>query len=226
MVNEISLASSNALIALWESIKGFLPIFFSGLIVFIIGLIFGKGFGLVVERIINLLKVDNLLEKIGFKQVTDRAGLQLNSGYFLGQLVRWIVILAFLVAACNIWGLTAFGDFLKGIVNYLPNIIVAILILLGAIVLGEYFSKFVKASITGAGLKYEGFLSSLSRWVFYIFGVLAALSQLKVAPYIVNTLFTGIIAMIALAGGLAFGLGGQEVARELLRKIKEDLERK
>jgi large-conductance mechanosensitive channel len=226
MVNEISLASSNALIALWESIKGFLPIFFSGLIVFIIGLIFGKGFGLLVERIINLLKVDSLLEKIGFKQVTDRAGLQLNSGYFLGQLVRWIVILAFLVAACNIWGLTAFGEFLKSIVNYLPNIIVAILILLGAVVLGEYFAKFVKASITGAGLRYEGFLSSLSRWVFYIFGILAALSQLKVAPYIVNTLFTGIIAMIALAGGLAFGLGGQEVARELLRKIKEDLERK
>jgi large-conductance mechanosensitive channel len=226
MVNEIGLASSNALIALWESIKGFLPIFFSGLIVFIIGLIFGKGFGLLVERIINLLKVDSLLEKIGFKQVTDRAGLQLNSGYFLGQLVRWIVILAFLVAACNIWGLTAFGEFLKSIVNYLPNIIVAILILLGAVVLGEYFAKFVKASITGAGLRYEGFLSSLSRWVFYIFGILAALSQLKVAPYIVNTLFTGIIAMIALAGGLAFGLGGQEVARELLRKIKEDLERK
>ncbi|MGE4554617.1 MAG: hypothetical protein AB7D02_00555 [Candidatus Paceibacterota bacterium] len=226
MLNEIALSSSNALISLWEAIKGFLPTFIGGLVVVIIGLILGKGFGLFVERLINWLKVDNLLETVGFKQVTDRAGIQLNTGYFLGQLVRWIIILAFLVAACNIWGLTAFGDFLGEIVKYLPNIIVAVLILLGAIIIGEYFAKLVKASISGAGLKYEGFLSSLTRWVFYIFGILAALSQLRVAPYIINTLFTGIVAMIALAGGLAFGLGGQEVARELLRKIKEDLEKK
>ncbi len=226
MLNEISIASAEALSSLWEAIKSFLPTFIAGLIVFIAGLILGKGFGLLVERIVHFLKIDSLLEKIGFKQVTDRAGIELNSGYFLGQLVRWIFILAFLVAACNIWGLTAFGDFLKQIVNYLPNVIAAVLILLGAIVLGEYFAKLVKASISGAGLKYEGFLSSLTRWAFYVVGILAALSQLRVAPTIINTLFTGIVAMIALAGGLSFGLGGQEVARDLLRKIKEDLERK
>lgn len=226
MLNQISIASSEALISLWEAIKGFIPVFISGLIVFIIGLIFGKGLGLLVERIINLLKVDVFLEKVGFKQITDRAGITLNSGYFLGQLTRWIVILAFLVATCNIWGLNAFGDFLKEIVSYLPNVLVAVLILLGAIVLGEYLAKLVKASISGAGLRYESFLSSLARWALYIVGILAALSQLKVAPNIINTLFTGIVAMIALAGGLAFGLGGKEVAGELLRRIKEDLERR
>ena len=226
MVSEIGTASSNALIALWESIVNFFPIFIAGLIIFLIGLILGKGLGQLVEKIIEALKIDQLLEKIGFKQVTDRANIKLNSGYFLGQLTRWIIILVFLVAACNTWGLTAFGEFLGSIVSYLPNIIVAILILLGAIVIGEYFAKFVAASVSGAGLKYQGVLSSLARWTFYVFGILAALSQLKVDPYIINTLFTGIILMIALAGGLAFGLGGKGVAEEFLRKIKEDLEKK
>jgi small-conductance mechanosensitive channel len=90
--------------------------------------------------------------------------------------------------------------------------------------LGEYFAKFIRASVAGAGLKYQNFLAAISRWAFLIFGLITALSQLKVASYIVNTLFTGIVAMLAIAGGLAFGLGGKEFAQELLGKIKKDIE--
>jgi len=140
--------------------------------------------------------------------------------------VRWLIILSFLIAACNVWGLTAVGDFISSIVNYLPNLIVAILILIVAIILGEYSAKFVKASLAGAGLKYKNFLGSLTQWVFYIFGILAALSQLKIATSIVNTLFTGIVALFAIAGGLAFGLGGKELAQEILKNFKEEIEEK
>jgi len=98
-------------------------------------------------------------------------------------------------------------------------------IMLAAIVLGEYAARFVRASVSGVGLKFQGFLSSLTKWAIYIFGILAALSQLKVAPYIINTLFTGIVAMLALAGGLAFGLGGKELAQDMLKKFKEEIEK-
>jgi len=224
MLYTITQASSGALVELWNSFIYFLPTLLGGLIVFLVGLIIGNGIAQLVEKLIDILKVDPILEKIGFKTFTDKAGIRLDSGYFLGLITKWLIVLSFLVAACNIWGLYAVGDFIKSIVDYLPNVLVAILILLAAIILGEYFAKFIRASVAGAGLKYQNFLATISRWAFFIFGIIAALSQLKVASYIVNTLFTGIVAMLAIAGGLAFGLGGKEFAQELLGKVKKDME--
>lgn len=224
MFNTIAQASSIALFDLWNAFVVFLPTLLGGLIVFLVGVIIGNGIAQLVEKLIDVLKIDPILEKIGFKEVTDRAGVRLDSGFFVGQIVKWLIILSFLVAACNIWNLSAVGDFIRSIVNYLPNVLVAILIMLAAIVLGEYLAKFIRASVAGAGLKYQSFLGAISRWIFLIFGIIAALSQLKVASYIVNTLFTGIVAMLAIAGGLAFGLGGKEIAQDLLRKFKGELE--
>jgi len=224
MFNTIAQASSTALFDLWNAFVVFLPTLLGGLIVFFVGVIIGNGIAQLVEKLIDVLKIDPILEKIGFKEVTDRAGVRLDSGFFVGQIVKWLIILSFLVAACNIWHLSAVGDFIRSIVNYLPNVLVAILILLAAIVLGEYLAKFIRASVAGAGLKYQKFLGAISRWIFLIFGIIAALSQLKVASYIVNTLFTGIVAMLAIAGGLAFGLGGKELAQDLLRKFKGEME--
>jgi small-conductance mechanosensitive channel len=226
MINTLATASYSALINLWNGFILFLPTLLGGIILFLLGLIIGNGLGQLVEKIIELIKLDTALEKTGFKKITDRAGIQLNTGFFFGQIVKWLILLSFLVAACNVWGLTAVGDFIKSIVDYIPNLIVAILILLVSIILGEYFAKFTRASVASAGLKYKNFLSSLTRWVFYIFGLLAALSQLKIATYIFNTLFTGIVALLALAGGLAFGLGGKELAQDLMKKLKEEVEEK
>jgi hypothetical protein len=226
MINTLAQASYGALVNLWNGFILFIPTLVGGIILFLLGLIIGNGLGQLVEKIIDLIKIDVALEKTGFKTLTDKAGLRLNTGFFLGQIVKWLIVLSFLIAACNVWGLNAVGDFIRSIVNYLPNLIVAILILLVSIILGEYFAKFIRASIAGAGLKYKNCLGSLSRWVFYIFGILAALSQLKIAPYIINTLFTGIVALLAVAGGLAFGLGGKELAQDMLKKFKEEVEEK
>lgn len=224
MLETIFQASSTALIDLWQNFILFIPTLLGGLIVFLVGLIIGNGIAQLIEKLIELLKIDPVLEKIGFKNFTDKAGIRLDSGYFLGQITKWLILLSFLVAACNIWQLYAVGDFIKSIVDYLPNVLVAAVILLAAIVIGEYFAKFTRASVSGVGLKYQNFIAAISRWAFLIFGIIAALSQLKVASYIVNTLFTGIVAMLAIAGGLAFGLGGKEFAQDLLGRIKKEIE--
>ncbi|NMB92398.1 MAG: hypothetical protein GYA31_02120 [Parcubacteria group bacterium] len=224
MFNTLATASYGALVNLWNGFIMFIPTLLGGIILFLLGLVIGNGLGQLVEKIIDLIKVDVALEKTGLKNITDRAGLKLNTGYFLGQIVKWLIILSFLIAACNVWGLNAVGDFIQNIVGYIPNLIVAILILIVSILLGEYFAKFVRASLASAGLKFKNFVSSLSRWVFIVFGILAALSQLKIASSIINTLFTGIVALIAIAGGLAFGLGGKELAQDILKKFKEEVE--
>lgn len=226
MWNTLAESSYNALLNLWNGFISFLPALIGGLIVFLIGIIIGDGLGQLTEKIIDALKIDAVLERSGFKNFTDRAHIRLDTGYFFRVIVKWVIILAFLVAACNIWGLTAVGGFIRSIVNYLPNIVAAIFILVVAIIVGEYAGKFVRASVAGAGLKYQSVLDALARWTFYIFGILAALSQLKVAPYITNTLFTGIVAFAALAGGLAFGLGGKDLAHNFMERMREDLEKK
>ena len=226
MWTSLAKSSYNALFGLWDGFLNFLPAFIGGLVIILVGLIVGKGVGELVEKIIDALKIDALLEKGGFKSFTDRARIRLDTGYFFNVITEWVIILAFLVAACNVWGMPAVGNFLQGIINYIPNIIAAILILLVAIMVGDYSGKFVRASVAGAGLKYQKALDGLVRWTFYIFGILAALSQLEVAPYIVNTLFTGIVAFSVIAGGLAFGLGGKDLARGLLDTFRNDLDRK
>jgi len=226
MWNTLAEASYDALLNLWNGFVNFLPTLIGGLIVLLLGIIVGKGLGQLTEKIIDLLKIDAILERSGFKNFTDRAHIRLDTGFFFRVIVEWIIILAFLVAACNIWGLTGVGEFIRSIVNYLPRVIAAVFILLAAIVIGDYTAKFVRASVAGAGLKYQSVIAALVRWTFYIFGILAALSQLKVAIYIINTLFTGIVAFLALAGGLAFGLGGKDLAHNFLERMREDLEKK
>jgi len=225
LLQSLAQTSYDALVGLWQGFINFIPILIGGLVIFLVGVVLGNAIAQLIEKIIEIIKLDKALEKAGVKEFTDRANISLNSGYFLGQLVKWLIILSFLVEACKTWRLTAVSEFLIKIVNFLPQVIVAVLIMLAAIVLGEYAARFVKASVSGSGLKFQGFLASLARWAFYIFGLLAALTQLQVATYIMSTLFTGIVAMLALAGGLAFGLGGKELAQEILRKFKEELEK-
>jgi hypothetical protein len=219
-------ASYTALYNLWNGFIMFIPTLIGGIILLLLGIFIGNGLGDLTEKIIELIKLDKALEKTGFNKVLDRAGLKLNSGYFLGQIVKWLIILAFLIATCNVWGLNAVADFIQSIVNYIPNIIIAVLILLISIVLGDYLAKLVRASLASAGLKYKNFLGSLTRWTVVIFGLLATMNQLKIATDLVKTLFTGIVALIAIAGGLAFGLGGKDLAQELLKKIKDEVEEK
>ena len=203
-----------------------IPTFLFAVFVFVIGWILAVSVGKIVERAIAVFKVDQLLEKLGFKAVFDRAGLKLDFAGFLGMLVRWFLILVALLTAVDILGLSELSDYLRDVLAYLPNIIVAVLILLGTLLIGDLVDKFVSASVKAAELRSADFLGKISRWSLYTFGVLAALSQLGIARELLFTLFTGIVAMIALAGGLAFGFGGKELARDILASLKHDVSEK
>lgn len=209
-----------ALQQLWAGFIQFIPAFLGALIIFLVGLIVASGLAELVEKIIDLLKIDKVLEKLGFKNFTDKAGMKLDSGYFVGTLVKWLLILVFLTISTDILNLTAVHDFLIKIIAFIPNLIVAVLVILLSVLLGDFLAKLVRSSVAGAGLKSAKALGSMTQWVVIIFGALIALVQIGIATTMLNTLFTGIVAMIALAGGLAFGLGGKDLAAEILSKIK------
>ena len=207
---------------LWALVIGVLPNLLGALLVLIIGLIVAAGLERLVERLVFYLRIDALLEKMGVGAYLQRANLQLNVGHFLGKIVYWFMVVAFLLAASDILSFTALSGFLQDVLLYIPNVLIAALILLAAVVVANFLKGLVLASVLGAKLHAAKFLGSATWWVIMVFGLLTAAAQLNIAVAIINTLITGLIAMLALAGGLAFGLGGRDAAARWIAKMETE----
>lgn len=213
----------SSLKTIWFSFIGFLPTLLAALIVFIVGWLIAIALGKLANRIMKVIKLDILLARIGFKKALAKAKLKLNSGRFFEELVKWFFIIVFLMAATDILGLYQVTEFLKGVLYYIPNIVVAVVILLAAVIIANFLQKLVRASVEAAGLQAANFLGGLTKWAILIFGFIAALVQLGIAVTLIHTLVTGLVAMVALAGGLAFGLGGKDQAARFLERLKKDI---
>lgn len=214
---------ASSLQRLWLGFAGFIPTLIGAVIIFIIGLIVAYGLGTLVEKIFVGLRLDTLLNRLGLSPYFERAGVRLKGSYFLGRLTYWFIVVAFLLAASDIVGLYAFSNFLRDVLFYIPNIVAAVLIMLASFVIGNILRKVVMASVMSAKMHAPHFLASLTWWTVVIAGFLTALTQLRIATNIIQTLVTGFIAMLALAGGLAFGLGGRDFATSLINKFKENI---
>jgi len=140
------------------------------------------------------------------------------------ELVKWFFVVVFLMAATNILGLGQVSEFLRTVVFYIPNVIVAMVILLIGILVAKFLEGLVKASVRAAGLMSANFLGALTKWAVFVFSLLIALAQLKVADDIIKIVITGLIAASALAMGLAFGLGGVKHAEQMLGDLKRRIE--
>lgn len=206
---------------MWGGVAAFLPAFLGALIVFVVGLVIASAVGSLVERVLETLKLNNALKTLA--PHVERAGLSLNAPRFFGQLVFWFFFLVFLLAASDILKLFALSSFLRDVLNYIPNIVVAVLIMVAALLVANLLRRVVEASAASAKLHNGKFFASLAWWAVSVFGFLAALVQLGVAVSLINTLITGFVAMLAIAGGIAFGLGGKDVAAQLLGKLRDQV---
>ncbi len=208
--------TGDSLRGLWGEVLGFLPALIGALVIFIIGLIIASLLEKVVERVVFYLKIDSVLRKAEIEGYLERANIRLNVGSFIGKLVYWFIVVAFLLAASDILHFTAFSDFLKQVLNFIPNVVIAVLIMLAAMVVANFLRQLVTASVASAKLNHAKGLGALTWWVVVIFGLLTALPQVGINSTIIQTLVMGLIGMLSLAGGLAFGLGGKEHASRFL----------
>lgn len=209
---------------LWLGVIGFVPNLLVAILIFIIGWIVASIIGKLLAQVIGVLKLDHALRSAGMEHVLRRAGMELNSGRFIGELVRWFIIVVFLIASLQIVGLTQVNEFLRDVVlGYLPNVIVAALILLVAGVVADATQRVVTSSARAANIHSAGFLGGIARWAIWILALITALAHLGVAPAFMQILFTGLVGMLALSGGLAFGLGGKEAAARYIERLKSDI---
>ena len=204
------------------SFASFVPKFLFAVILFIIGWIVAVVIGRAIAQVIAALKIDGALEKAGAGNVMDRAGITLNLGAFIGGVVKWFIIVVFLVASLNLLGLTDVTSFLSNnVLAYLPHVLVAALVLVIATVIADFIGKVVTASARAGSIRSANFLGTLSRYAIWIFAFIIALSELGIAAAYMQILFTGLVAMLAIAGGLAFGLGGKDVAASAVAHLND-----
>ncbi|MEI7426039.1 MAG: hypothetical protein WCK16_03900 [Candidatus Moraniibacteriota bacterium] len=212
-----------SLINVSQKMVDFLPALLGAILVLIAGWIMAVTLGRLIEKMVVELGVDNAMKKMGLAGKTSRSGLNINIAGFIGGLFKWFLILVFLMAATDILQLNQVTIFLNKIIFYLPNVLVAVVILASVFLLGNFVYHIVKGSTRAAGVMSATLLATISKWAIIVFGFFAALIQLGVADSLVNSMFIALMAMISLAGGLAFGLGGQGEAQIILKKIREEL---
>jgi hypothetical protein len=206
----------------WKSILAFFPNLIGAIIVFLIGWAISVGIGKLISTLLQKLRIDRLLQAKGLKEALEKAEIKVKPSEFIGAICKWILIIVFLMAAVDILGWTGFRDVLRGVINYLPNVLVAVLIFVVMVIVADIVEKLVIGVAGGMKVKYATFAGAISKWAIWVFGVLAILQQLKfqAANWIFDLIkiaFLGFVVMLA----IAFGLGGKEIAAEILGDLRK-----
>jgi Conserved TM helix len=204
---------------LWFAVVAVLPKVILAVLLFIVGWLIA---GLVregIREIFRALKLDKALSSTGLDEMLARAGFTLESGLFVGELLRWFIIVLFLQLSLGIVEMTSVNGFLSSLIAYIPNVVIAGIVIMAGSLVANFVGRLVEGSARATRLGDSATIGAVARYAIWIFVIFAAVSQLQVLNNIIQPLIYGIIAMLALAGGLAFGLGGREAAARMLDKV-------
>ena len=219
---EINTSFVNSTQLLWGELIGYLPKIALAIIVLIIGLIIASLLGKLVSKFAKKLKLDKILTTVGLSDKLKESDINLSISGLLSWLVKWFIIIAVLLTVSDMLTLTTVSSFLTQVLLYIPNVLVAVIILIIGLVVANFTSEVVEKSISTSDFISPAstkILKVITKWVIIFFAIIVALSQLNIAPELIQVLFTGIIMMFSLAGGIAFGLGGKEKAQEFLNNM-------
>lgn len=215
---------ADAYTQLAERIATFFPNLLGAVVILLIGWLVGWGLSVLVAQLLRALGLKGLLEAARVEQIWKKAEVGFDTVDLLAGLVKWIVYIVAFMAAAETLQLTAISAFFEKILGYVPNAVGgAAIILIGAI-FANFLANVVRGTIKALSLAFADLSATITRYAVLIFAILAALVQLGIAEALIRTLFTGLVAMLAIAGGLAFGLGGQQTAKDWLEKLKKELQ--
>lgn len=200
-------------------ILSFLPKLVAGFLILFIGMIVASLVKDVVRLVFKYFRVEKWLAVSGIAKEAE-VSIWPN---LLGELVRWVIIFVFLMSAVETWGIPKVADVLEQLLNFIPNVFIVVVIGWIGLVAGRFAHDIVRHGVRGLGSHESLVLGNAARYTIIFFTVLIILTQLGVAAELVKILFTGIVGMLALALGLAFGLGGKDHASRILDRLTQRL---
>jgi len=225
MVQTWAETTNYALQNLWQAFLNFIPTLIGAILVFIVGWFIAIGVGKLVAEILKRIKFNRLFEKGAWKAALEKAELEITPSEFVGAIFKWVLIIVFLQVAVGILGWIQFAVLLDKVIGYLPNVIVAALIFVVAVIVADITEKVVVAAAEGAKFAYTHLAGIIVKWAIWVFAILAILRQLIIVPELVDTLFNALVYGTVAILVISFGLGGKEVAAEILQDIKNRIKR-
>ena len=212
---------TNAIQSKYDSFVQMAPYIMGALAVFLFGWILAEIASRAIMKMSRKIRLDWLGEKTGLKNVLERTKTKMSPSALIAKSVKGYLIFLFFIEATKVARLTEIAVFLTKVINYVPEIIIALFIMLVGIQIGNTMQLVISTSLNFAKSTTADVLGVAAKYTVVTFAVLAALSQLNIAEILTQTLFIGFVAMLTIAGGLAFGLGGKDVVRELLESMKD-----
>ena len=217
-MENIGVSIVNALNDAVRLILTFIPRVIGFLVILIVGLILATVVSRTLTLVLRKVGFDRMANRIGLSRFEQRMGITLDPAGILGKIVYWFILLIFLVPAADALGLPAVSNILNTLVAYIPNVFVAILVLFLGTLAATFVADLVRGAVASANIGSPRIFAGIARWAIIGFSALVALEQLQISTPLINELFGGIVAAMAIAFGLAFGLGGQEAARRWLAR--------
>jgi hypothetical protein len=211
---------NNYFISLYSSIINTVLVLIAALVVFFFGWLVAVLVKWVLEVVLSKIQIKEWFNRAGLGKYVEDFTWEESLDKVLAEIGFWVVWIVFLMTSLDLLGLSTVSSFIREVVNYIPKAVAGGLILLAGFLFGELTRKAAGGFLRGLERKSAGGVGVFMKWVIIVFAFLAALNTWGVAVEIVNTLAMGIVLFVALAGGLAFGLGGQETAKEILENVK------
>jgi hypothetical protein len=212
LVNSLGRSLSDAL----HLIIAFVPALLGALVLLLVGWLVARVVSAIVGRLLRAARLDEALERAGASEFLRRAGIRRRPSSLLARVLYYFVFLIFVVAAANALNIPTVTAVVSSIVLWLPNLFVALLVLVVGILLARFVGDLVRVAVGGAGIGGAALLATIARYAIIAFAAIIALDQVGVGTAIVQTLFTAVVGGLALGLALAFGLGGQNTARQIV----------
>ncbi|XOA42732.1 MAG: mechanosensitive ion channel family protein [Candidatus Nealsonbacteria bacterium] len=205
----------------WEKLTQISPSIFWASFLFLVGVIISKSMEKLSVAFLNKIRLNKVLERMGLKQAFSRIDVNLDGSKIFGEMVKWFIIILFLMISSGILGLTELSQFLQNVIVYFPNIFIAGLIFVVCAFLADFTQKVVVGTLEKEKITYSRLLGRSIRWIIWFFATLAILYQLKIVPSLILVIFIGMVSAISLALGIAFGLGGKDLSAKILKELEE-----
>ncbi|MGI6334872.1 MAG: mechanosensitive ion channel family protein [Minisyncoccales bacterium] len=205
-----------------QSFIDVLPNIFLGIVIILLGLYISKKIRDLVIHFLNRLRLNQMLSSLGWQEFFNRFNTKLDIPRFFGTITQIYFLLWVVLLVLDMLSLSIVGDIISNIINYYPNIFISIVIFIVAVFIADFSKKIIVSDFKEEKLTYSNFLGNIIASSVWVIAILAILYQLQIAQTLILIAFIGFITLIVLTVGIAFGLGGKEIAKKTL----EDIEKK
>lgn len=193
----------------------FIPALLGAAIILLIGWFVAGLLARLVQMALHAVGFERAVTNTGLDTVYEQTGGRWTASRVAAELVKWFVFLIFVQAAANVLGMAQITEIINSIILYIPNVLVALVVLVAGAWLAQFVAELVRNSMANMGVANGGMVASFTRFLVIALAVIIAINQLGIGEVVVNTLYIGLVAAAALAIGLAFGLGGRETAARI-----------